>query len=71
MPVRRSSKTSIRKSFLEPEDLQPVNRDLRFWLIHALHWHAVLVAVIAVLVVGMTMFNKADANVYSIQQGSY
>ncbi len=70
MSVRRS-KSSIRKSFLEPEDHMPVNRDLRFWLIHALHWHAFLFAVIAVLVVGMTMFNKADANVYLMQQGSY
>lgn len=71
MPVRRSSKTSIRKSFLEPEDHIPVERDLRYWLTHAMHWCAFLFSVVAVLVVGMTMFNKADANVYTMEEGSF
>lgn len=71
MPVSRRKKSSIRKSFLEPEDHMPVERDLHFWLTHAFHWCAFLFSVIAVLVVGMTMFNKADANPYSIQQGSF
>jgi hypothetical protein len=35
-----------------------VEPDLRYWAIHALHWHAFLVAVVAVLTVGYMYFNK-------------
>jgi hypothetical protein len=35
---------------------QRVETDLRYWLIHALHWHALLLAVIGILVVGVTCF---------------
>lgn len=50
-----------RKPFPHFIEDKPVETDLRYWLIHVLHWHALLFAVIAFFVVGMTFFNKADA----------
>ncbi len=54
---KRSSRMAIssRMRKLLAEE-QRVETDLRFWLIHALHWHALLLAVIGVLVVGVTCF---------------
>jgi len=33
-----------------------VERDIQYWLIHVLHWHALLLAVIGILVIGVTSF---------------
>jgi hypothetical protein len=59
MAVRRK-KTKRNEARVRFREDPPLKTDLRYWLIHALHWHALLLAVIGVLVVGSTYFNKAD-----------
>jgi hypothetical protein len=57
MPARSKHKShAINLRALE--DLQPVETNLRYWLIHALHWQALLLAIISVLVIGVTLFNE-------------
>ncbi len=33
----------------------PIERDLRYWVIHALHWNALLFAVMTILTVGYNL----------------
>ncbi len=37
------------------EEDEPVKTDLKYWAIHALHWHALLLAIVAFLAVGYSM----------------
>lgn len=48
----------VRFNFKELDD-QPVETNFKFWLIHALHWHALLLALIAIMVVGHGFFNSS------------
>jgi hypothetical protein len=50
---------AAKKSRLEQleEEHLPVEPDLAFWLHHVVHWHALLLAVIAVLVFGQVFFS--------------
>lgn len=50
---KKSSTSRLSRRFRDAmEEDAPVQRDARYWLIHALHWHALLVAAIAVLMIG-------------------
>lgn len=37
---------------------RPVGTDWKYWAEHVVHWHAVLVAIVAVLAVGYLFFNQ-------------
>lgn len=51
--TRKTSQARVRFSHIEEPK---VETDLKFWLIHALHWHALLLAIVGILVVGVTFF---------------
>jgi hypothetical protein len=63
MPVRRKTKKAKQKAVRQLADKvrfkleDRPEEDLKYWLIHVVHWHAFLVAVIAVLTIGNTYFN--------------
>ncbi|MBI5654188.1 hypothetical protein HZC53_00825 [Candidatus Uhrbacteria bacterium] len=39
-------------------DHAPVQTDWKFWALHALHWHALLLAVVTILYMGYTGFGN-------------
>lgn len=39
-------------------DFAPVQTDWKFWALHALHWHALLLVVVAILYMGYTGFGN-------------
>lgn len=54
---RRNVSTRVSKRFLDIQKAEmPHEIDFGYWLIHALHWHAFLLAVVSVLTVGYTVF---------------
>ncbi|MBP9869324.1 hypothetical protein KBC59_02090 [Patescibacteria group bacterium] len=65
MPQKRARKTrsivDAPRSFIRPEFLdagdRPFEPGLGFWAIHALHWNALLAAIILAIVIGASILN--------------
>ena len=71
---RRAARTSrshrIRPQFLNI-DGERVETDLKYWAIHATHWLYTLLAVIAVIVVGLGIFGTQDDPAYAQSYTQY
>ncbi len=60
MKPRRNSRKTKYKTLHDP-----IETNLEYWMIHIVHWHALLFAMIVVVSIGYLFFNKQHALAYA------